>query len=171
MGHVIGIGKMERPGLPELPRSVPTIRRGTSGDCEFTNSYSAKGTSVDEGKLEVSSNRYICVTVLNVDQLNKAARCVVESKAGCRLRRWGAIALVTWAVSSTVIATMQYRTIQELELIARQQVQTVEQVEQAVRSVDAVRQSIQAAKEHRDAIDKAVIKHLGEQKWREMQQK
>jgi len=37
--------------------------------------------------------------------------------------------------------------------------------------IDAVRQSIQAAKEHRDAIDQAVIKHLGEQKWREMQQK
>ena len=37
--------------------------------------------------------------------------------------------------------------------------------------IDTVRQSVQAAKNHQDAIDQAVIKHLGEQKWREMQQK
>ena len=131
MGHVIGIGKMERPNLPELPRSIPTIRRGSIGECEFANSYSAKSSHLDEGKLEVSSNCDICVTVIDVHLLNKAARRVVESEGSGRIRRWGAIAVITWAIAATVIATMQYRTIQELELLSRQQVQTVEQ---AVRS-------------------------------------
>lgn len=143
MGHVIGIGKMERPNLPELPRSIPTIRRGSIGECEFANSYSAKSSHLDEGKLEVSSNRDICVTVIDIHLLNKAARRVVESERGSRIRRWSAIAVVTWAIASTIIATMQYRTIQELELLSRQAAAIIYNSDRNQREViETVRQSI-----------------------------
>lgn len=128
MGHVIGIGKMEGQSVPELPRSVSTVRREPIVNIESTHSYSVKHTRVDEGQLEIGSYRDICVTVLNVDQLNKAARSVVESKASSRIRRWCSIAVITWATTATIIAVMQYRTIQELEVLSRQQVQSIEQI-------------------------------------------
>lgn len=132
MGHLIGIGKMGSGGVPELSSSVSASRsiqqfhsvagqnlEASRGGRMDKSQLEARAV-MDKSKLEVASDRDICVTVLNVDKLGEAARCIVASEKGGRISGWGVVAiisLITWATTATVISVMQSRTIDQLQVI------------------------------------------------------
>jgi hypothetical protein len=122
MGYVVGIGEMGGREVRELPSAVSTVR--CSSDTE-QNGDARGATGVDEDELEVSSNRNFSVTILNLDRLREAATGIAEGKANSRFRRWGLIALATWAATATALAIMEWNTIVQLQSITAKMLKAV----------------------------------------------
>lgn len=77
-------------------------------------------------ELEDDHDRIGGVSFIDLDKLRHAIGTDTSSETSSRFRKWGAIALVTWAAASTAIAVMEWRTIEELEKITAQIERAVE---------------------------------------------
>ncbi len=77
-------------------------------------------------KLENDNHSVSGVSFIDLDKLRHALGSDTASQANSRLRKWGAIAVITWATAATAIAVMEWRTIEQLQEITAQIERAVE---------------------------------------------
>ena len=125
MWHVIGGSEVARESLDSLSRAFSAIRVEPVAEKQVPNRPNGR-REMDQDELENAPGGRNWVTVIDVVRLRQAFGDLDASKANHRIRRWGIIAITTWALGATSLAVMEWNTIVQLQQITAKVVKAVE---------------------------------------------